>query len=96
MVAYVPFFESYPVDFRKVITYLLATVIFHSRWIAETLPEEHPIFRSLFWREGAQQTLRTFVLDPCPMQCQETGKLVQKFIYYNLKLFRLFLYLFYS
>ena len=72
--AYVPyFFESYPIDFQKVITYLLATVIYHSQWIAESLPEDHPIFRGKFWRDGAQHILKPFVLDPCNMHCEKTG-----------------------
>jgi hypothetical protein len=66
-------YEQYPVDYKSIIPYLVAAVVHHSDWIAETLPESHPIFVSRCWRAGAQVSLKTSILIPQRMSCENTG-----------------------
>ena len=66
-------YDLYPVDYKSVIPYLVAAVVHHSVWIAENLPDSHPIFVSRCWRTGAQVSLKPFILEPNRMSCEETG-----------------------
>lgn len=60
-------------DFRKVIPYLVASVISHSGWIADNLNDKHPLFLSRCWRQGNQESLKPHVLDATCMSCSVTG-----------------------
>jgi hypothetical protein len=66
-------FESYPKDFQNIIPFIVAAVIHQADWITDNLPTSHPIFISRFWRSGAQQSLKSDILEPCRMTCVETG-----------------------
>jgi hypothetical protein len=60
-------------DFRKVIPYLVASVVHHSSWIAVNLHKDHPLFLSRCWRQGNQKSLLEFLLAPSNMFCSITG-----------------------
>ena len=59
-------------DFRKVIPYLVASVINHSGWIANNLNDKHPLFLSRCWRQGNQESLKPYVLQAKQMSCSVT------------------------
>jgi hypothetical protein len=44
----VPQFESYESDFKMVIPFLFASLIFHWNWIEDSIPQNHPIHTSKF------------------------------------------------
>jgi hypothetical protein len=69
----VPNYDSYPVDFRFIVPYLVAAVVYHAAWIKDYLPENHPIFIGRCWRSGAQISLKSFLLAPSRMACHQTG-----------------------
>jgi hypothetical protein len=48
----VPGFSLYPEQFRIVIPYLVASVVFHIEWLKKTLPSSHPLFLSRFYRNN--------------------------------------------
>ena len=39
-------FESYTIDFKSVIPYLFASLVYHWEWIERNIPQSHPIFTS--------------------------------------------------
>jgi hypothetical protein len=39
-------FESYTIDFKSVIPYLFASLVYHWEWIERKIPQSHPIFTS--------------------------------------------------
>ena len=63
----------YPVDFQKVIPYLVASAVHHSSWLLENLRDNHPLFASRFWRGAFQEILKTSILVPSLMHCDDTG-----------------------
>lgn len=63
------FFLFITLDFRRVVPFLVATVVHHSSWIAENLNERHPLFQSRCWRQGNQESLKDLVLEPTQMFC---------------------------
>lgn len=63
------FIVNFISDFRRVIPYLVATVVHHSTWIAENLNERHPLFLSRCWRQGNQENLKDLILEPVQMYC---------------------------
>ena len=42
--------EYIPPNFRPVLPYLVASVLFHKNWLIEQLPALHPLFQSRLWR----------------------------------------------
>lgn len=55
------------------IPYLVASVVYHSAWIAANLNERHPLFLSRCWRQGNQESLKQSVLEASHMSCSDTG-----------------------
>lgn len=47
-----PGFRDYPECFRTVTSYLLASLVYHRKFISENLPSDHPIFLSRVWTTG--------------------------------------------
>jgi hypothetical protein len=66
-------FVNFSKDFKIIVPYLIASVVYHSDYILNKLPKDHPIFVSRFWRSGSQVTLRSRVMPPVRMHCSETG-----------------------
>jgi hypothetical protein len=67
-------FHKYPQDFKIVVPYLVASVLYHTDYIIRHLPSSHPIFNSRFWRNRTQIAfLQSQVLPPTRMTCAETG-----------------------
>lgn len=65
--------NEYPKSFQRVIPYLLASVVYHSTWLTDTLPRSHPLFRTRFWSHNMHKKLKDKVLPPTRMRCAETG-----------------------
>ena len=64
--------STYPNDFKVVIPFLVASVVYHKDFIVQHLPTSHPLFRSIFWRMGKQMELTVKVLPPTEMHCNVT------------------------
>ena len=41
-----PNYETLPDNFKGVVPFLVASLVYHAQWLRETLPSDHPIFRS--------------------------------------------------
>ena len=52
----------YPAQFRPVITFLLASIVYHRRWLVSTFPAHHPLFNSRVWTSGIINRLEPLVL----------------------------------
>ncbi len=42
-------FIHYPNSFKRVIPYLLASLVYHKNWLQRNLPSSHPLFRENIW-----------------------------------------------
>ena len=51
----------YPALFRPVISYLLASVVYHRSWLLSTLSETHPLFNTRMWTSGIINRLAPLV-----------------------------------
>jgi len=65
-------FANYPTDFKIVVPYLVASVIYHKEFIIEHLPRDNKLFLSRFWINGWPTKLETKVLPPVKMRCEQT------------------------
>lgn len=69
-----PGYTSYPVRFRAVIPYLLASLLHHVEWLKTNLLPAHPLFSSRFWTSGRISSMRDKVLvghGRCEITCLE-------------------------
>ena len=66
-------FELYPADFKIVVPYLVASVVYHKDFIIEHLPRQNKLFLSRFWISGWQMRLQNKVIPPVRMKCDVTG-----------------------
>ena len=41
-----PHYNSLPSNFKNVVPFLVASIVYHEQWLRDTLPTDHPIFRS--------------------------------------------------
>ena len=41
-----PHYDSLPSNFKNVVPFLVASIVYHEQWLRDTLPTDHPIFRS--------------------------------------------------
>ena len=48
----------YPVSFRKVCPFLLASLVYHMDWLKDNLPTNHPLFISRVWTSGLLDRLK--------------------------------------
>lgn len=55
----------YPVNFRHVLPFLLASLIYHRKWIQETFPAAHPLFNQRVWTSGVLERKADGVLSGC-------------------------------
>lgn len=46
---YFPYYNSYPDKFKELMPYLLSSVVYHRNYLINTLPNQHPLFKSRFW-----------------------------------------------
>ena len=65
-------FSSFPESFKIVITYLVASVVYHRQFLCDHLHSAHPLFASRFWRNGYQEKLKDLILGPVRMFCPIT------------------------
>ncbi|ETV91792.1 hypothetical protein H310_13637 [Aphanomyces invadans] len=56
------FTTFYPATFRSVIPFLLASLVYHCKWLKATLAVDHPLFLSHVWTSGTIPSLTTHVL----------------------------------
>ena len=52
----------YPPQFRPVVSYLLASIVYHKQWLATTLHHNHPLFNTRLWTSGIVDRLAPMVL----------------------------------
>jgi len=52
----------YPAQFRPVISFLLASVVYHRHWLVSTLNRSHPLFNTRLWTSGIIERLSTLIL----------------------------------
>ena len=52
---------NYPQEFKQVIPYLLASLVYHRIWLKDTLPVCHPFFTSRVWTSGKLDELASKV-----------------------------------
>jgi len=64
--------RAYPAGFSHVIAHCVASVVHHTDWLVATLPPDHPLFLSRYWRGGYFNSLRASVLPPTRMHCPVT------------------------
>lgn len=50
-----PYYDEYPSIFKTVIPYLIASIIMHRKWLVETLPAQHPLFKTRFWCQNINE-----------------------------------------
>lgn len=48
----------YPVSFRKVCPFLLASLVYHMDWLKDNLPTSYPLFISRVWTSGLLDRLK--------------------------------------
>jgi hypothetical protein len=51
----------YPVTFRKVCPFLLASIVYHMDWLKDNFPIDHPLFISRLWTSGILERLKSSV-----------------------------------
>jgi hypothetical protein len=56
-----PEFGQYPESFRQVVPYLLASIVFHHKWLKDNLHENHPLFVSRVWTTPKFTSLTSLV-----------------------------------
>lgn len=54
--------KFYPDSFRQVLPYLLASIVYHRKWLVENLHANHPLFQTSVWRDGIPERLAGDVL----------------------------------
>ena len=47
-----PGYGNFPPSIISVIPFLLASLVYHRKWIEETFDKAHPIFKSRVWTSG--------------------------------------------
>ena len=52
----------YPSTFRTVLSYLLASIVFHKDWLIRSLHNRHPLFNTPLWTSGILDRLASQVL----------------------------------
>lgn len=58
-------YDEYPKEFKEVITFLLASIVYHANWLLENLPPGHPIFTTAIFVSGTVHSLRDKVQAGC-------------------------------
>lgn len=72
-----PGFNNYPSSFRRVLPYLLASLLYHENFIRDNLPPEHPLFCSpVYSSNNLRQELKQNIF--IQQSCYNTGN-----IFYN-------------
>lgn len=67
-----PTYSRIPRSFQGCIPYLLASLVHHQEWLQQTLPSNHPLFRTMLWTSGKVRALASFVLVG-NQECLETN-----------------------
>lgn len=67
-------YEKMPTGFQKALPYLLATLIGHEKFLRENLPKNHPLFNSLVFTSGMNETIlkQTKIITGIG-KCKQTG-----------------------
>ena len=60
-----PGYGNFPPSFISVIPFLLASLVYHRKWIEETFDKGHPIFQSRVWTSGLLLKLEPLVQTGC-------------------------------
>ena len=55
------FSTFYPISFRKVCHFLLASLVYHQDWLKENLPCDHPLFSQRVWESSILNDLKDHV-----------------------------------
>lgn len=62
LLAMVPGLNNYPACFQKAILLLIASVVYHSDWLKDNLPKNHPYFTSFMYRQNMAQALKPHII----------------------------------
>lgn len=66
-----PLYSQFPVSMKQVVPFLLASILFHAKFLRETLDPHHPLFTSPLYRSGLVERWQDRVL--VGTSCSETG-----------------------
>lgn len=50
-----PHYNTLPPNFKNVVPFLVGSIVYHEQWLRDTLPSDHPIFRSRLFTLHSQQ-----------------------------------------
>jgi len=57
----VPCYDLLPVTFKRVVPFLVASVVFHNTWLRSNVHSNHPIFRNTLWTKGSLSQLQDLI-----------------------------------
>ena len=60
--SFLPDYTRYPDRFKATLPYLLASMVYHRKWITDTLPVQHPLFLQQVWTSGILERLAEKVI----------------------------------